>query len=84
MNENKKNAKVITLKDLWNVLRGCLVFVILAAVISTGAMYAWGKMNYSPLYSSTATIVLVGEYEGDFNVDEFANDYNIAYRIIDE
>ena len=84
MNENKKNAKVITIKDLWNVLRGCLVFVILAAVISTGAMYAWGKMNYSPLYSSTATIVLVGETEGDFDVNEFANDYNIAYRIIDE
>lgn len=85
MNENKNNAKVITVKDLWNVLRGCLVFVILAAILATGAAYAWGKMHYVPRYSSTATIVLVGEYEGDdFDINKFANDYNIAYRIIEE
>lgn len=85
MNENKTNAKVITVKDLWNVLRGCFIFVLLAAILATGAAYAWGKMHYVPRYSSTATIVLVGEYEGDdFDVNKFANDYNIAYRIIEE
>ncbi len=84
MNENKPNAKVITVKDLWNVLRGCFVFVILAAVLCTGLGYVWGKINYSPKYSSTTRVMLLGENEGDFDITEFANDYNVAFRIIDE
>ena len=84
MNENKTNAKIITVKDLWNVLRGCFVFVLVAAILCTGVGYFWAKMNYVPRYSSTATIILVGDYEGEFNVNEFADDYNVAFRIIEE
>ncbi len=85
MNENKPYSKVITVKDLWNVLRGCFMFVILAAVLCTGAGYIWGKLHYSPRYSSMATILLVGENDGEgFDMNQFANDYNVAYRIIDE
>ncbi len=84
MNENKTNAKVISVKDLWNVFRGCFIFVLIAAIVSTGVGYFWAKMHYSPRYSSTATIILVGEYEGEFDINEFANDYNVAFRIIEE
>lgn len=81
---NKITLKTITLKDLWNVLRSCFIFVIVVAVLCTGVMYFVAKMNYVPRYSSTATVYLVGVYEGEFDITEFANDYNVAFRIIDE
>lgn len=89
MNENNNSPQKITLKtislmDLWNVLRGCFIFVLIAAVLCTGVMYIFAKANYSPRYSSTATVYLVGVYEGEFDINEFANDYNVAFRIIDE
>lgn len=83
-NNNKITLKTISLKDLWNVLRGCFIFVLIAAVVCTGAGYFLAKMNYTPRYSSTATVYLVGVYEGDFDITQFANDYNVAFRIIDE
>ncbi len=83
-NKEKISLKAISLLDLWNVLRGCFIFVIIAAVVCTTAMYFRAKMNYVPMYSSTATIYLIGVYEGDFDINEFANDYNVAYRVIDE
>lgn len=81
---NKIALKTISLLDLWNVLRGCFIFVIIAAVLVTTVVYFNAKSKHVPMYSSTATIYLIGVYEGDFNVDEFANDYNVAYRVIDE
>ena len=83
-NNGKITLKTITLKDLWNVLRGCFIFVLIAAVLATGAGYFFAKLNYKPMYSSTAKVFLVGVYEGEFDINQFANDYNVAFRIIDE
>ena len=102
----KVSIKTISLKDLWNVLRGCLVFVILAAIIATGLMYFKAKKDYVPMYSSTATVCLMRDAEsmvtppeedeesgdestspntsGKVDVNQFANDYNIAKRVINE
>ncbi len=80
----KLSIKTISLKDLWNVLRGCIIFVILAAIATTGIMYYQAKSNYVPMYSSAATVYLIGEYDGEFNIEEFASDYNVAYRVINE
>ncbi len=102
----KISIKTISLKDLWNVLRGCIVFVILAAVIATGLMYFRAKKNHVPMYSSTATVCLMRDTEsvdkvpdvdeengetsqtpngsGQVDINQFANDYNIAKRVINE
>lgn len=82
---NKKLAlKSITAKDLWNILKRCYLIVIAVAIIVTVVLYVRAKSSYVPVYSSTATVVLIGESDGEFDVNEFANEYNIAYRIINE
>lgn len=87
---SKISLKTISIKDLWNVFRGCCLFVIAAAVLVTGAMYAYAKITYVPNYSSTATVYLIDKSEAkeedvsdsEFNVNKFAMDYTIALKVI--
>ncbi len=63
MDKEKIGLKTISLKDLWNVLRGCFHYVIIAAVVVSVAFYFYAKANYVPMYSSTATLYLLGTKE---------------------
>jgi len=81
---NKIAFKSITARDLWDILKRCYLIVIAVAVIATVVLYVRAKMTYVPVYTSTATIVLIGESEGEFDINKFADDYNIATRIINE
>ncbi len=86
-NENKIALKTIAIKDLWNVFRGCWIFVVLAAIVVTVGMYAYAKMNYSPRYSSTAALYFISENkegDDDYTLNEFANDYTLAFRVVDD
>ncbi len=84
MNSAKISLKSITAKDLWNILKRCYLIVLAVALLVTVVMFVYAKLTYSPVYSSTTTVVLIGESEGEFDVNDFANEYNIAYRIMEE
>lgn len=81
---NKITLKTISFKDLWSVFRGCFLFVLAAAVICTAGMYAYAKITYTPIYSSTGTLYLIPEYEEGEEVDrnDWTYDYTIANVII--
>ncbi len=82
---NKIAFKSITARDLWDILKRCYLIVIAVAMIATVVLYVRAKLTYVPVYTSTATVVLIGENnEGEFNAIQFADDYNIANRIIGE
>ncbi len=82
---NKIAMKSITAKDLWDIFKRCYVIVIAVAVVVSTVLIIRAKISYSPVYSSTATVVLIGETTGDeFDINQFANDYNIATRIMAE
>ena len=78
----KTTLKTITIKDLWNVFRGCFLFVLAAAIVVTAFMYVRAKASYSPRYSSTATLYLVSENNDEFNQSEWAYDYNLAQVVL--
>lgn len=83
---NKSALKTIEIKDLWNIFRGCALFVIAAAIIVTGITYAYAKLTYVPSYSSTATVYLIDKGEntesGEFDINAFTRDYTIAIKVI--
>jgi len=104
----KISLKTISLKDLWNVLRGCIIIVVVVAIAVTGFMYYRALQSHVPMYSSTATICFMRDTEyvtvedediiiddetsdeedkdtsQELNVNQFANDYNVAKRVINE
>ncbi len=81
---SKITLKTISLKDLWNVLRGCFWYVLAAAILVTGATYAYAKYTYVESYSSTAIVYLIDKSEegGEFNLSDFTRDYTIAMKVI--
>ncbi len=86
---SKISLKTISIKDLWNVFRGCFWFVLIAAIAVTGVMYAYAKLTWVPNYSSTATVYLIDKNEtdpnesnGEFNITDFTLDYTIALKVI--
>lgn len=83
---DKVTLKTISLKDLWNVFRGCFLFVIAAAVIFTVGMYTYAKMTYSPLYSSRGTLYMIPKYEEgtEISKNDWTYDYTIANVVISD
>ncbi len=82
---NKKlSLKTIAPRDLWNVFRGCMWIIIATAILVTGALYAVARYNYSPQYSSKATMYLIGKTDGVQSSSQFATDYNIALKVMSD
>ncbi len=90
MDKEKIALKTISLKDLWNVLRGCFHYVIIAVVAVSVVFYFYAKSNYVPMYSSTATLYLLGtnenaDGEGSANSDQqWTLNYALANVVIDD
>ena len=76
---NRVTLKTISLKDLWNVFRGCFLFVIAAAIICTAAMFAYAKITYTPMYSSKGTLYMFPKYEEGTEISQ--NDWTYNYTI---
>ena len=77
----KLSLKSIAPSDLWNVFRGCVWFMVAIAIIVTGALYAFALFQYSPRYSSSATLYLIDNSE-NASANQIAADYNIAMRVM--
>lgn len=82
--DKKLEIKTITIKDLWNVFRGCVHYILIVAIALMGFMYWSAKNNYVPTYSSTATLYLVGEVTSSNSPDQWTRDYTLAYVVIDD
>lgn len=52
--EKESGRSFVTFKMLWNILRRCWYWLLLAALIVGGIVFAVGYSNYVPVYSSTS------------------------------
>lgn len=82
---NKLTLKTISLKDLWNVFRGCFLFVIAAVLLVTSLLYVHAKVNYVPMYSSQGTLYLINENtDSEQSKNEWTVDYTLANVVIED
>ncbi|MBQ7800870.1 MAG: hypothetical protein IJ375_00935 [Oscillospiraceae bacterium] len=82
MNETKK-IRIVTLKDLWDLLVRRIVVMVLAAVIAAGAFFVVDMATYDPQYSSTATLYILRQNgSGDTSSGEAANELSLALRLV--
>lgn len=77
----KLTLKTISFKDLWNVFRGCFLFVIVASVLVTGLMFVRAKATYSPMYSSSGTLYLINKNTGNTGEGDATNEWTINYTL---
>ena len=79
------SLKSISLKDFWNIFRGSIWIMLAVGILVTGLSYFYAKSTYTPSYTSTATMYLIGKNEeGEFESGDFASGYAIALRIMSD
>lgn len=81
MNE-KNNARVITMKDLWDLFVQRIIVIVLAGVIAGGSFFAVDMVTYDPMYSSTATMYILRQGASDTSSGEAASELNLALRLV--
>lgn len=81
MNE-MNNARVITLKDLWDLLIRRIIVIVLAAAVVAAGFFALDMTFYRPQYSSTASLYIQRTSEESASVGEAANELSLALRLV--
>ena len=82
MNETN-NTRVITLEDLWNLFIQRILVIVLAAVIAAAGYFAVDMAMYDPQYSSTATLYILRQGDGEnTSSGEAANELTLALRLV--
>lgn len=82
MNETN-NARVITLKDLWDLFIRRLILIALVAAMAVGGLLAMDMTFYRPRYASTATLYIQRQSSDESSsTGEVANELSLALRLV--
>lgn len=81
MNETN-NARVITLKDLWDLLIRRIIVIVLVAAMAVAGFFALDMTFYKPQYTSTASLYILRTSEDGTSVGEAANELTLALRLV--
>lgn len=84
MNENAIQ-RVITLKDLWGVFARRSLVIILVTLVVAGGYHISQKLNYVPMYKSTATLYIAGNEEtlGNSSAEAY-NNFSLALKVVND
>ncbi len=82
MNETN-GMRIITLKDLWDLLLQRIIVIVLAAVIAAAGFFAVDMLSYDPMYASTATLYVLRQTGNEYTTSgEAANELTLALRLL--
>ena len=86
MPEITPKAREIDLRDLLDVLKKNLIFIIIAAFVATAGCYAWTKATYIPAYRSTATLYLLRQYgvDGQLTTAALSNELSLSTFLVND
>lgn len=84
MNQNS-NDRIVTLRDLWTILRQRLVVLVAVAVLVSSCGYLLARLTYKPVYSSTATMYILRDMDhSSSTVGEANTEYVLALRVVND
>jgi capsular polysaccharide biosynthesis protein len=84
MNQNS-NDRIVTLRDLWNILRQRIVILAAVALLVASFGYLLAQLTYEPVYSSTATLYILRDSEhGDYSIGEANTEYALALKVVND
>lgn len=82
MNE-VNGVRIVTLKDLWELLVKHIGILILAALAAAGGMFAIHGVTYVPAYSSTATLYILRQ-DGGTTAGSSDSDFSLALKVVND
>lgn len=81
--ENQSTARVVTLKNLWNILIHRLWIIVLVAIISVAGAIGVTTMTFVPEYASTATLYILRQ-NADSAVANTTSDFSLALTTLSD
>lgn len=81
MNE-ETNARVITLKDLWDIFAHRWWFIIGIALICVAVLFAVNCLTFVPEYSSTATLYILRQDNDEQTSAD--SDFSLALKVVND
>lgn len=81
-NNKNNNARVIALKDLWEIFLRCVWFMLAAAILVGGLYLLFDKLTFKPQYASTARVYLVNEAKENASSAESINSYTLGVKLV--
>lgn len=84
MNQNS-NDRIVTLRDLWNILMQRMVILIVVAALVAACGYIFAKVTYKPVYKSTATLYILRDGEhSPSTIGEANTEYTLALKVVND
>ena len=79
--ELELSMRIITLKDLWNILIQHLAVILAVTVLATGAFVAFDKFTFVPEYESTATLYILRD-DNTIGENRSSDDFSLALKVV--
>ncbi len=79
--ENQQE-RTISIQELWRVFVKNILLIVLAAAVVGGGYLLISKITYTPMYTSTASVVVVREQENTSTSASTVNDFNVASKVL--
>lgn len=83
MNHEGENAKIITLKDLWDIFKQKWMIMMLVAIISVIGVFTLHHFTFTPKYASTATLYILRQNESEA-VQQADSDFSLALKVVND
>lgn len=80
--ENSSSARVVTLKELWELFVHRWWVMLLAAVLCSGSFYAAVQLTFVPQYKSTATLYILNQNETQ--TSNVSDDFSLALKVVND
>ncbi|MDO4622424.1 MAG: Wzz/FepE/Etk N-terminal domain-containing protein [Eubacteriales bacterium] len=81
--EHTNGTRIISLKDLWDIFIHRLPIMIIAAVLCTGAFFAFNRITFTPQYASTATLYILRQ-DGEKDTTDADMGFSLALKVIND
>lgn len=81
--EQQSNVRIVTLKDLWNILVRRLWVIVLAAIVCVAGFFAVIKLTYVPQYQSTATLYILRQDQNE-TTNSASDDFSLALKVVSD
>ncbi len=78
----RKNLRLITLDDLWQILIRNLFVIFLTSVMAIGSFWVYGKYIQKPVYTSTATLYILRQENQNASSDSTSTDFSLALNVV--
>ena len=82
--ENKTNTRIVTLKDLWDILIQRIWIIGLAAVISMVSFFVVDRIAFDPKYASTATMYILRQASENTSAGDLSSDFSLALKVVND